>query len=111
MLDVTTIIGRMPAKSLDKFRVGDILQIKYEVRVGYWAIKSFIGICIAKKNLRENTKIILRNVIDNVPVEMNFFLYGPDIVEVKKLPLIKKFKVFRGKLYFLRKKNLNSSKV
>ena len=73
--------------------------------------KKFYRYLYSKKNLRENTKIILRNVIDNVPVEMNFFLYGPDIIEVKKLPLIKNFKVFRGKLYFLRKKNLNSSKV
>jgi ribosomal protein L19 len=60
------------------------LEVKYESRKGYWALKTFIGICIAKKNAKEKTKIILRNVINNVSVEYNLYIYSSDIVEIKK---------------------------
>lgn len=95
----------------DYFRVGDIVSIKYESKQGYWAIKTFIGICIAKKNKNKNTKIILRNVITYTAVEYNFFLYSTDIVEVKKLEKKKNVSLRRAKLFYLREAKLNKSKV
>jgi len=64
-----------------------------------------------KKNKGINTKIILRNVLSNVSIEYDFFLFGSDILDIKKVNIIKNVNINKGKLYFLRKKNLNKSKV
>jgi ribosomal protein L19 len=92
-------------------KIGDILEVKYEIREGYWNVKKFTGICICKKNKGNNTKLILRNIVDNVSVEYDFFLFGSDILSIKKLDVVKNINLNKGKLYFLRKKNLNKSKV
>lgn len=114
MLITKKIIGFAKKKttiSIDRFTVGDIIEIKYEIRKGYWALKTFTGICIAKKNLNERTKVIIRNVINNISIEYNFFLYSPDIVNIKKIKKSIIFKHNKGKLYYLRTKSLNQSKV
>jgi len=87
-----------------RFKVGDVLKLRYQTRHGHWTLKKFIGRCISKKRKGNNTKVILRNVIDNICVEYDFFLYGGDVVEVKKLSPINNMNMNRGKLYYLRKK-------
>ena len=94
-----------------KFRVGDILKLRYQTRYGHWTLKKFTGRCISKKRKGTNTKVILRTVVDNICVEYDFFLYGGDVVELKKLSPIHNINTNRGKLYYLRKKNMNKSKV
>jgi ribosomal protein L19 len=111
MLNKTKIIGYNRKLQDLYFKVGDILQINYESKQGYWSIKNFIGRCISKKNKGVNTKVILRNVIDNVCVEYDFFLYGSDIVGVTKLDGKRNIPLNKGKLYYLRRHNLNKSKV
>ena len=111
MLTNTKIIGLNWDLKPDFFKIGDIVSIKYESTKGYWAIKTFVGICIAKKNKKKNTKIILRNVITYTAVEYNFFLYCTDIVEVKKLEKKKNLSLRKSKLYYLRLAKLNKSKV
>ena len=111
MLKTEEVIGFNRNVNIPRFKVGDILTIKYESRKGYWAVKTFTGICIAKKNLHANTKIILRNVLDGISVEYNFFLYGQDILEVHKVDKKKDVNMCKSKLYYLRFKNLNKSKV
>ena len=63
-----------------------------------------------KKNKGINTRITLRNVIDNVAIEYSFFLYSIDNIQIKKIFIQKKYNIRKSKLYFLRKKNLNYSK-
>ena len=92
-------------------KVGDILEVRYESKQGYWSLKSFTGRCISKKKKGVNTKVILRNVVDNVCVEYDFFLYGSDIIEIRKLNSLNNINLNRGKLYYLRLQNLNKSKV
>lgn len=114
MLITKKIIGfakKQIITSLDRFTVGDIIEIKYEIRKGYWALKTFTGICIAKKKLNERTKVILRNVINSISMEYNFFLYSPDIVNIKKIKKYRIVKHSKAKLYYLRTKSLNQSKV
>jgi len=72
-------------------KIGDVLEVKYEIREGYWNIKKFTGICISKKNKGSNTKIILRNIVNNISVEYDFFLFGLDVLGIKKIRCYKKY--------------------
>lgn len=110
MLNKNNIIGINKNLKIKNINVGDIILIEYETFGGYWNIKKFIGICIAKKNKGINTRITLRNVIDNVAIEYSFFLYSIDNIQIKKIFIQKKYNIRKSKLYYLRKKNLNYSK-
>ncbi len=110
MLYKENIIGINKQLKIKNIKVGDILILEYESFGGYWNIKKFVGICIAKKNKGINTRLILRNVIDNIAIEYSFFLYSIDNINIKKIFIQKKYNVRKNKLYFLRKKNLNFSK-
>ena len=94
-----------------KFKVGDILKLIYASSYGHWRAKKFIGRCISKKRKGNNTKVILRSVVHNICVEYDFFLYGSDVLDVKKISPMHNINTNRGKLYYLRRKNLNKSKV
>lgn len=110
MLKKNCIIGINNNLIFKNIKIGDILSLEYESFGGYWNIKKFIGICISKKNKDINTRITLRNVIDNISIEYSFFLYAMDNIFIKKIYMQKKYKIRKSKLYFLRKKNLNYSK-
>ena len=49
MLNKNNIIGINKNLKIKNINVGDIILIEYETFGGYWNIKKFIGICIAKK--------------------------------------------------------------
>lgn len=85
-------------------RAGDTLCVwqKIEEDKGKFRLQAFEGIVISCKHGREaGATFTVRKVIDGVGVERTFPLYSPMIDDVD---IIRRAKVRRAKLYFIRRK-------
>lgn len=86
-------------KNLPDIRPGDIVRIFQKGEKG--GIQEFEGVVIARKHRKEvGATITLRKEISGIGVEKIFPLHLPTI---KKIEIIKRGKVRRAKLYYLRK--------
>jgi large subunit ribosomal protein L19 len=85
-------------------RPGDTVRVWVKVQEdkGKFRLQAFEGIVLARKHGREaGGTFTVRKVIDGVGVERIFPLYSPMIDEVE---MIRRSKVRRAKLYFIRRK-------
>ena len=90
-------------KKLD-IRPGDTVRVwqKIEEDKGKFRLQAFEGIVLAHKHGREaGATFTVRKVVDGVGVERIFPLYSPMIDEIE---LVRRSKVRRAKLYFIRRK-------
>jgi len=90
-------------KKLD-IRPGDSVRVwqKIEETKGKFRLQAFEGLVLARKHGREaGGTFTVRKVVDGVGVERIFPLYSPMIDEVE---MIRRAKVRRAKLYFVREK-------
>lgn len=90
---------------INNFNVGDNITILYFINKKNKKIKKkyqiFTGYVICKKgNNKFNKTFIVRNIINNIGVEITFFLYSPYI---KKIIINKKNKIKKSKIYYIRK--------
>jgi large subunit ribosomal protein L19 len=90
-------------ESLD-IRAGDTVRVWQKIKEadGKTRLQAFDGIVIAKKHGKEaGATFTVRKVMDGVGVEKIFPLYSPMI---DKVEVIRRAKVRRAKLYFIREK-------
>jgi large subunit ribosomal protein L19 len=90
-------------KNLD-IRPGDTVRVwqKIEEAKGKFRLQAFEGIVLARKHGSEaGATFTVRKVVDGVGVERIFPLYSPMIDSVE---MIRRSKVRRAKLYFVREK-------
>ncbi len=90
-------------KKLD-VRAGDNVRVwqKIEEDKGKFRLQAFEGIVLSRKHGSEaGATFTVRKVIDGIGVERIFPLYSPMIDEVE---LVRRSKVRRAKLYFVRRK-------
>jgi len=90
-------------KKID-IRPGDTVRVwqKIEEDKGKFRLQAFEGLVLARKHGREaGATFTVRKVIDGVGVERIFPLYSPTIDEVE---MVRRAKVRRAKLYFIRRK-------
>lgn len=89
-------------KDLPDIRPGDTVRVHQKVKEGdKERTQVFEGLVIARKHGREaGSTITVRKVISGVGVERIFPLYSPTI---EKIELVKREKVRRAKLYYLRR--------
>lgn len=90
-------------KKLD-IRPGDTIRVwqKIEEAKGKFRLQAFEGIVMARKHGSEaGATFTVRKVIDGIGVERIFPLYSPLIDEVE---MVRRAKVRRAKLYFIRRK-------
>ncbi|WOX79253.1 50S ribosomal protein L19 [Candidatus Shikimatogenerans bostrichidophilus] len=101
-------------KNKYKFNVGDNITVYYynsinEIDKKQKKILFFTGYVISKKgNNKFNKTFIIRNTINNIGVEITFFLYSPYINNIK---INKRGKVRKSKIYYIRKYNFNKIKT
>jgi len=96
-------------ENASEFNVGDTVKVFVKVIEGTRErLQAFEGTVIAKKNggLRETFKV--RRLSFGVGVERTFFLHSPKIDRVE---VLRKGKVRRAKLYYLRERTGKASKI
>jgi large subunit ribosomal protein L19 len=86
--------------NLPAFDPGDTLRVMVRVREGdKERLQAFEGICIARRGSGINATFTVRKISAGVGVERIFPLHSPSIAEIE---LLRKGRVRRAKLYFLR---------
>ena len=94
---------------LPKFNVGDTVRVTVRVKEGSRErTQAFEGIIIAKKHGGINETITVRRISYNVGCEKVFPVHSPTIVSVDT---IRRGKVRRAKLYYLRDRVGKKAKV
>ncbi len=92
-----------------QINVGDTVVVGYRIIEGTKErVQNFEGVVIAKKNGGVNETFTVRHVAYGVGVERIFPVHSPKIASVK---VVRKGKVRRAKLYYLRSLTGKASKV
>ena len=88
-------------EGLPDFRPGDTVKVMVRVREGEKErLQAFEGVCIAKKGFGISETFTVRKVSAGVGVERIFPIHSPSVGSVE---VMRKGKVRRAKLYYLRR--------
>lgn len=95
--------------SVPSFNVGDTVKVSFKVIEGTKErIQAFEGIVIAKRSSGIRETFTVRRVSYGIGVERTFPLHSPKVADIK---VIRKGKVRRAKLYYLRDLTGKAAKV
>ena len=96
-------------KQIPDFNVGDTVKVDVNIKEGNRErIQIFEGTVIAKKGSGISSTFTVRRVSYGVGIERVFPLHSPNVKDVK---VIRKGKVRRSKLYYLRNRVGKAAKV
>ena len=96
-------------KSIPTFRPGDTLKVILKITEGDRSrLQAFEGVCTARKNNLLNSKFTVRKLSHGEGVERVFPLYSPMLESIN---LIRRGKVRRSKLYYLRERSGKSARI
>ena len=96
-------------KQIPSFKSGDTLKVNVYVTEGNKErVQAFEGICIARSNRGFNSTFTVRKVSHGEGVERVFPLYSPMLESIN---LIRRGKVRRSKLYYLRQRSGKSARI
>lgn len=109
-MDALKLIAESSIKEVaPEFAVGDTVRVDVKIREGdRERIQAFEGTVIAKKGSGVAETFTVRRVSYGVDVERVFPLHSPNVAAVK---VIRKGKVRRSKLYYLRDRVGKAAKV
>ena len=94
---------------LPAFRSGDTVKVMVRVREGdKERLQAFEGVCIGRKGAGISSTFTVRKVSAGVGVERIFPLHSPNVASVE---LLRRGKVRRAKLYYLRKLSGKSTRI
>ena len=92
-----------------QFNIGDVIRIGVKIREGEKErIQAFEGTVIAKNNSGIAETFTVRRIAYGVGVERVFPIHSPNVTEIK---VIRRGKVRRSKLYYLRDRVGKAAKV
>ena len=95
--------------SVPEFNVGDTVKVSFKVIEGSKErIQAFEGIVIARKNSGIRETFTVRRVSYGIGVERTFPLHSPKVADIK---VVRRGKVRRAKLYYLRDLTGKAAKV
>lgn len=96
-------------QDVPEFRVGDTVKVHVKIKEGSRErIQVFEGIVIARKHGGINESITVRRVSYGVGCEKVFPIHAPNVAMIE---VVRKGKVRRAKLYYLRDRFGKSAKV
>jgi len=96
-------------KNIPDFRPGDTVRVLVKVVEGNRErVQAYEGVCIARKNAGLNSSFTVRKLSYGEGVERVFPLYSPRIDGVE---LVRRGKVRRAKLYYLRGRTGKSARI
>src|SRR2546422_5904977 len=94
---------------LPAFDPGDTIRVMVRVREGdKERLQAFEGVCIARRGGGINATFTVRKISAGVGVERIFPLHAPSIAAIE---LVRKGRVRRAKLYFLRRLAGKSARI
>ena len=103
-IDAESLKAEVPA-----FNVGDTVKIGYKIiEGGKERVLNFGGVVIAKRNGGIQESFTVRHISYGVGVEKTYPLHSPKIASIK---VVRKGKVRRAKLYYLRALTGKAAKV
>lgn len=95
--------------SVPEFNVGDTVKVSFKVIEGTKErIQAFEGIVIARKSSGIRETFTVRRVSYGIGVERTFPLHSPKVADIK---VVRRGKVKRAKLYYLRDLTGKAAKV
>ncbi|SDE04539.1 MULTISPECIES: 50S ribosomal protein L19 [Kordiimonas] len=96
-------------KEIPTFGAGDTLRVNVKVREGERErIQAYEGVCIARSNKGVSSNFTVRKISYGEGVERVFPLYGP---VVDSITVVRRGKVRRAKLYYLRGRTGKSARI
>ncbi len=96
-------------QSVPEFAVGDTVKVMVKVIEGdRERLQAFEGIVIARKNGGISETFTVRRLSFGVGVEKTFPIHSPKVTDIQ---VIRKGKVRRAKLYYLRERTGKAAKV
>jgi len=108
-LEAEQIAKQTENKEIPNFAAGDTLRIDVKVREGdRERTQAFEGVCIARSNKGINSNFTVRKLSYGEGVERVFPLYGP---VVDSITVVRRGKVRRAKLYYLRGRTGKSARI
>ena len=106
---ITAFVNEQLKTELPKFEIGDTVEIQNRIKEGNKErIQLFTGLVIAKKNGGISETFTVRKIAYGVGVEKTFPIHSPKIAHVT---VVRKGKVRRAKLYYLRNLTGKAAKV
>ena len=115
---MTTIIDQLNAeeiarvtegKTIPDFSPGDVLKVNVKIKEGERErVQAYEGVCIARSGGGINQAFTVRKISFGEGVERIFPLYSPSI---ESIVLVRKGKVRRAKLYYLRDRRGKSARI
>lgn len=96
-------------KTIPDFAPGDTLRVNVRVVEGTRErIQAFDGVCIARRNNGINSSFTVRKISYGEGVERVFPLYSP---RVESIEVVRRGRVRRAKLYYLRNRRGKSARI
>ncbi|MEZ5669834.1 MAG: 50S ribosomal protein L19 [Alphaproteobacteria bacterium] len=96
-------------KTIPEFSPGDTLRVNVKVIEGTRErVQAFEGVCIARRNAGISSSFTVRKISYGEGVERVFPLYSPRLDSIE---LIRKGKVRRAKLYYLRGRTGKAARI
>jgi large subunit ribosomal protein L19 len=96
-------------KALPDFTPGDTVRVFVKVKEGDKSrLQAYEGVCIARKNAGINSSFTVRKISFGEGVERVFPLYAP---VVDRVELVRRGKVRRAKLYYLRDRRGRAARI
>lgn len=94
---------------VDEFNIGDTVKVYFKIVEGQTErIQVYEGLCIAKKNGGVSKTFTVRKMSYGVGVERVFPLHSP---RVEKVEVVRRGKIRRSKLYYIRDRIGKAAKV
>ena len=88
-------------KKIPAFKSGDTVKVMYKIVEDKGErLQAYEGVCIARSNNGLNSSFTVRKISFGEGVERVFPLYSPNVASIE---VVRKGKVKRSKLYYLRK--------
>nr|AOM64641.1 ribosomal protein L19 [Riquetophycus sp.] len=106
---ITKIENKFKKINLPLIEVGDSIKIGLLIQEGNKErVQITEGVVISKNNNQLNTTITVRKILHNIGVERIYLIHSPRIT---KIEIIRKSKVRRAKLYYLRNRSGKATRL
>ncbi len=108
-LDAEEVARVSEGKTIPEFSPGDTLRVSVKIKEGERErVQAYEGVCIARSSGGINASFTVRKISFGEGVERVFPLHSPNVASIV---VVRKGKVRRAKLYYLRDRRGKSARI